>query len=180
MHTASNNGFLSIQYSKLSIYYYSAHNTYIEANINTRQRSPRSLTTTFYHKHGIKCIVWMSAKELSNIVPNNANRSRCKTFAFLRISLQLRKFSSKFLPVFPWNCAVNNSTALNKNRTHGWNISRKMPHYLISCFTNCNSISISWITWFIFTYKSLAKDGCPISLIDMETSNATSLFKFFH
>ena len=49
-----------------------------------------------------------------------------------------------------------------------------MPHYLISHFANCVSISISWITWLIFTYKLLAKDGCTIILIDMETSNATS------
>ena len=53
-------------------------------------------------------------------------------------------------------------------------------HYLISRFTNCDSISISWITQLIFTYKSLAKDGCKIILIDMETLNATSLFEFFH
>ena len=38
----------------------------------------------------------------------------------------------------------------------------------------------SWITWLIFTFKSLAKDGCPIILIDMETSNAAILFKFCH
>ena len=49
-----------------------------------------------------------------------------------------------------------------------------MPHYLISCFTNCDSISISWITWLIFACKSFVKDGCPIILIDMEPSNATS------
>ena len=58
-----------------------------------------------------------------------------------------------------WNCAVNNSTAPYKNRAHGWNISGKMPHYLISRFTNCDSVSIAWITWFIFTFKSLTKDG---------------------
>ena len=102
---------------------------------------------------------------------------------FSQISLQSRKFSSEFFLIIrpsPWNCAVNNSTAPNKNQTHGWNISRKMPHYVISRFTNCDSISISWITWLIFTYKSLAKDGCPIILIDMETLNATGLFEFFH
>ena len=55
-----------------------------------------------------------------------------------------------------------------------------MPHYLIFRFTNYDSTSISWITWLIFSYKSLDKDGCPIILIDMETLNATSLYEFFH
>ena len=60
-------------------------------------------------------------------------------------------------------------------RTHGWNISGKMPHYLISRFINCDSISISWIIWLIFTYKSFANDGCPIILIDIETSKANCI-----
>ena len=35
--------------------------------------------------------------------------------------------------------------------------------------------SLGLATWLIFTYKSLAKDGCPIILINMETLNAISL-----
>ena len=32
-----------------------------------------------------------------------------------------------------------------------------------------------YAAWLIFTYKSLTKDGCPTILIDMETSNATTV-----
>ena len=101
-----------------------------------------------------------------------------KLSRFSRISLQSRKFSSKFFLfiIRSWIKMADSGQGSGPVRTRGWNISRKMPHYLISRFTNCDSISISWITWLIFTYKSLAKDGCPIILIDIETSNATSLF----